>query len=47
MRLKFMTFAVRRRIQWVFRALKLGRSGVHTGIIIGIAESEHLDLEPD
>ena len=38
-----MTGAVRRRTQWVFRALELGCSGVHTVIFISIAESEHLD----
>jgi hypothetical protein len=40
----FMIVTVRRRAQWFFQALELGRSGVHTGIDGGlpsIAKSEH------
>ena len=44
-------FVVRRHIQWVFQALELGCSGVHTGIERGLgsslsAEIEHLDQLP-
>ena len=44
-----MTSTVRRQTQWVFQALELGYSGVHTGIYRGlgnIAESEHLAYGP-
>jgi len=42
----FMTITVRRRTQWVFQALEISSSGVHTRIARGVSsivESEHLD----
>ena len=42
-----MTAAVRRRAEWVFYALELGSSGVHTGIArlsrLGDGRTKHLD----